>query len=202
VKQYRLIGNFVLWSLGEFAVMAAAAWIMKGLIAVAGSGEVGKGITAATVLLSVAVAIIVQLWVRLNDLSGLASLTPVERRRLWAQVRSRARALVSLTIFFTVFIFFVLATSAIATSQYSNIASLLIGPQDLLIGVSAGFGACVVLVAGVLVDLNEVANFRWTVETSDQAARKAAQIKDELRVSEAGFESDENIQGYKRVSGT
>jgi hypothetical protein len=148
------------------------------------------------------VAIIVQLWVRLNDLSGLASLTPVERRRLWAQVRSRARALVSLTIFFTVFIFFVLATSAIATSQYSNIASLLIGPQDLLIGVSAGFGACVVLVAGVLVDLNEVANFRWTVETSDQAARKAAQIKDELRVSEAGFESDENIQGYKRVSGT
>lgn len=202
MKQYRLIGNFVLWSLGEFAVMAAAAWIMKGLIAVAGSGEVGKGITAATVLLSVAVAIIVQLWVRLNDLSGLASLTPVERRRLWAQVRSRARALVSLTIFFTVFIFFVLATSAIATSQYSNIASLLIGPQDLLIGVSAGFGACVVLVAGVLVDLNEVANFRWTVETSDQAARKAAQIKDELRVSEAGFESDENIQGYKRVSGT
>jgi hypothetical protein len=54
---------------------------------------------------------------------------------------------------------------------------------------------------GVLVDLNEVAEFRWKVETSEIAAHRRTEMVGELRAPDKGFEGDDNIQGYKRVSG-
>jgi hypothetical protein len=50
-----------------------------------------------------------------------------------------------------------------------------------------------------LIDLNEVAQFRWQVETSDHIARRATRTINDLRKPEAGFEDDDHVQGYKRV---
>jgi hypothetical protein len=52
--------------------MALCAWGMSCLIDAAGIEVVGRSIAPATILLSVAVAIVVQLWVKLNELSALA----------------------------------------------------------------------------------------------------------------------------------
>lgn len=195
MKQFNPAGNFVLWSIVQIAAMIVAAWIMDVVIDLAGVEQMGRAIAPATVLLSVAAAIVIQLWLKLNDLSALASLTPEERRKLWQEVRGRVRALVELVIFFIAFIFYVLASAALAS------AGILMA-KPLLLGVGAGFAACLVLIAGVLVDLNEVASFRWTVEASDIAAKRAKETLGELRKPDEGFGSDANIQGYKRVSGS
>jgi hypothetical protein len=195
MSSFRAADSKALWVLIESTAMGTAAWLMERLVDLAGPEQVGRSLAPATVLLSVAVAIVIQLWVKLNDLSALASLTPDERRRLWGQVRDRVRALVWLVIFFVSFIFFVLAVGALSATKN------LWWSASLLAGAGAGFGASLALLGGVLVDLNEVAEFRWKVETSDIAARRRSEMVGELRTPDKGFEGDENIQGYKRVSG-
>jgi len=193
-RSFKAAENLGVWVLVEVAAMGAAAWTMARVVGLAGVEPVGRSVGPATVLFSVAVAIVVQLWMRLNDLSGLTSLTPEERRRLWGQVRYRVRALVWLVIFFASFIFYMLAVSALASSKN-------VWAEPLLIGAGAGLGAALCLLGGVLVDLNEVVEFRWKVETSDIAARRRAEAVGEMRKADADFEGDENIKGYKRVIG-
>src|SRR5690242_12655654 len=147
MSSFRVADSKASWVLLELTAMGAAAWLMERLVDLAGPEQVGRSIAPATVLLSVVVAIVIQLWVKLNDLSALASLTPDERRRLWGQVRYRVRALVWLVIFFVSFIFVVLAVAALSAKNPWWSASL-------LAGVGAGFGASLALLGGVLVDLN------------------------------------------------
>lgn len=182
----------ILWTVVELAAMTVSALVMVKILALAGAENVGKSAAPATVLLSVAVAIVTQLWVKLNDLSGLASLSVEERNKLSDKVRAHVRALVWLVVFFVTFIFFVLATSALAAAKAEC-------SEALLIGVGAGFGACLTLISGVLVDLNEVAEYRWKVETSDASLRRRKEVLEELREQGEDFQGDQNIQGYKHV---
>lgn len=71
--------------------------------------------------------------------------------------------------------------------------------RPLVIGTGAGFGACLMLITGLLVDLNEVAEFRWQVEGADQERKRRESALARLNKPEDGFKNDEHIQGYKRV---
>jgi hypothetical protein len=56
------------------------------------------------------------------------------------------------------------------------------------------------LITGLLVDLNEVAEFRWQVEGADQERKRRESALAKLnKPEECGFKDDEHIQGYKRV---
>jgi hypothetical protein len=108
-------------------------------------------------------------------------------------VQYRVRALVWLVVFFVSFIFFILVASVLSAAAHDY-------SERALWGIGAGCGACLVLIAGVLVDLNEIAHFRWTVEMTDNDRRARDRLLAELTNSEPGFEDDAHMQGYKRVS--
>lgn len=55
------------------------------------------------------------------------------------------------------------------------------------------------LITGLLVDLNEVAEFRWQVEGLDQERKRRESMLERISKPEEGFQNDEHIQGYKRV---
>lgn len=194
MKKFRLTETPVAWAITQCAAMFVAGWVTAQLVVLAGPENVARTIAPTTILLSVAVAIVIQLWIKLNDLSALTSLTPSERNRLWQRITKKVRALIWLVVFFVAFIFYALATSAIAMTK--NPWAIY-----LLISVGAGYGSSLVQIAGVLVDLSEVAEFRWKVESSEQAARKKERMIGDLRTAESGLESDEKIQGFKRVIG-
>jgi hypothetical protein len=194
MKAVRLIDNYLVWVGIQASAMAVGFVSIGFVLNEAGVESAARSFTAATVLLSVAVAIVIQLWVKLNDLSALQSLSPHERGRLRKQIGHRIRALVWLVVFFVGFVFFLLAVCALAFA-HSWIA------EALMRGVGVGFASSLALIACVLVDLNEVADFRWKVETSDLAERRRVQTLEAIRAPDAGFEGDENIQGYKKVSG-
>lgn len=188
----KLKDNLLLWAGTESLVVAASGWLTSMLIDVAKMDAIARSLTPATILLSVALGVSIQLWSKLNDLSSLTSLTADERVRLAAQVQVRVRSLVFLVTFFVAFIFMVLTAAALSTSE-----SLVARP--LVIGTGAGFGACLLLITGLLVDLNEVAEFRWQVEGADQERKRRESALARLNKPEGGFESDDHIQGYKRV---
>jgi hypothetical protein len=194
MKQWRWSENYLVWSVLEICSMASGAWLICRLAGVAGDKMVGQSLASSTILLSITVAVVIQLWVRLNDLSALQLRNVDERRRLWTTVRTRIRSLVWLVVFFSIFVFFVLGVTALtATSDF-------LYSRPLLSGVGAGIGASVALIAGVLVDLNEVAEFRWQFETTDQRIRRRDAAVSELSKEEPGFENDEKLASYKRVS--
>lgn len=193
MSESRWFDSYLTWLALESAIMALSTWGMACLIDVAGDPTVGRYIAPTTILLSVAVAIVIQLWVKLNDLSALSSLATAERTKLWKIVRAKVRALVWLVVFFVVFIFLVLTASILSAAEH-------VAARPVLLGIGAGCGACLTLIAGVLIDLNEVAQFRWTVEISDQERRRRDADLKRLSAAEPGFEDDEHIQGYKRIS--
>jgi hypothetical protein len=194
MKQWRWSENYLVWSVLEVSSMASGAWLICRLASVAGDKVVGQSVAASTILLSITVAVVIQLWVRLNDLSALQSLSVDERRRLWATIRTRIRSLVWLVVFFSIFVFFVLGVTALTAAPDFSYS------RALLSGVGAGIGASVALIAGVLVDLNEVAEFRWHFETTDQRIMRRDTALSELSKQEPGFENDEKLASYKRVS--
>ena len=187
----KLTDTFVFWLTIEIAAMTLCAFVVGAVGDCVGSQKVYASLAPATVLLSVAVAIVIQLWVKLNDLSGLAALSAEERTRLWGMVKFRVRSLMWLVVFFVAFIFAMLLAGALGSFESTA--------RPLTYGLGAGLGAFVVLIAGVLVDLNEVAHFRWTVETSDHVQRSGKASIEDLRKSESGFEDDENLKSYRQV---
>lgn len=188
----KLKDNMLLWVGTESLVIATCGWLTSMLIEIAEMEAIARSLTPTTILLSVALGVAIQLWSKLNDLSALTSLSSDERTRLAAQVKLRVRSLVFLVTFFVAFIFVVLTSAALSTSE-----SPFAGP--LVIGTGAGLGACLMLVTGLLVDLNEVAEFRWQVEGADQERKRREAALARLNKPEDGFQGDEHIQGYKRV---
>lgn len=189
----KLQDNLLVWAGLEGAVMFASAQAMSTLIDVAGIEAVGAYLPPTTILLSVALGVSVQLWSKLNDLSSLVALASNERNKLFAQVRRRVRSLVFLITFFVAFIFAVLVSAVLATSTS-------IMAQPLMIGIGAGLGASLMLITGLLVDLNEVAEYRWHIEGKDQETKRRESVIARLEKQEEGFEGDEHLKGYKRVA--
>lgn len=187
------LDNKASWIFLEATTMWFSAWGVNRLVLVAGVDAVARSIAPVTILFTVAVAIVVQLWLKLNDLSALSGLKASERHRLWtSDVRYRVRSLVWLVVFFVAFIFMVLAASALGAAGHS-----FAGP--LFCGVGAGCGASLTLIAAVLFNLNEVAEFRWDIEGTDKEADRREEMLSRLSTQEDGFENDEHIQTYKRV---
>jgi uncharacterized membrane protein len=193
VKAFRWSDNYLAWAAIEIAAMSFSSWGMFCLVRAAGVEVVGRSIAPATILLSVAVAVVIQLWVKLNELSALSSLTSAERTKLRDNVQRRVRALVWLVVFFVSFIFCILVASILSAAGHDY-------AEPTLWGIGAGCGASLVLIAGVLVDLNEIALFRWTVEMTEHDQRRRDTQLAALSNDEPGFEQDAHIQGYKRVS--
>jgi len=188
----KLADNLFVWAGFELAVMFGCGWVTSELLQVANMDAVARSLTPTTVLLSVALGVSVQLWSKLNDLSALTQLASEERTRLNAQVKLRVRSIVYLVTFFVAFILFVLVAAAMSTSS-SNWA------QPMVIASGAGLGACMVLIAALLVDLNEVAEFRWQVEGAEQERKRRESLLGRINQADEGFRDDEHIQNFKRV---
>lgn len=188
----KLKDNVLIWACTESVVVATCGYLTSRLVAIAEMDAIARSLTPTTILLSVALGVSIQLWSKLNDLSALTSLMPDERARLATQVKLRVRSLVFLVTFFVAFIFLVLTSAALSTSTS-------VFAEPLVIGTGAGLGACLMLIAGLMVDLNEVADFRWQVEAGDQERKRRESALALLNKPDAGFQGDEHIQGYKRV---
>ena len=173
--------------------MAVGAIAIAALSDAVSSRLIAAGLAPSVILLSVVVAIVTQLWVKLNDLSGLDSLTAVESKRLKAIVTQHSNSLVWLIVFFVLYIYGVLAISATsgANLKYAD---------AIVTGAGAGFGACVTLIAGVLFDLNEVAQFRWDVEIKQKAKKERESLVEELKTGDTGLTDDERLRSYNLVS--
>src|SRR3569833_3801451 len=105
MRRSRLVDNKIFWCVAVLLLEFGGCWAAGPIIYLSVLEAIGKVPSSATVLLSVAVAVVVHLWGKLNDLSALPSFTSRERRELWSIVRDRVRSLVWLVIFIVAFFF-------------------------------------------------------------------------------------------------